>query len=202
MKALRHTHTHTLTDRRKWYSYNWSYIVNKSLQHLMNIHSVMWANFHYLLAAEGEKATQTLCFLVACVAMSEINRTTPAGNDSFDFWRRLKVRRDLACDYSWCHAAAGSFLSFGLVTQRCRVDDQSNYVWRNFLHSQMRSPTYFWLAMRLQRANGDTGTVSQNFFFSPEKNTKLKKIETRVILHKMKVKQLKINLSNYINKIK
>lgn len=51
------------------------------------------ANFQYRLAAEGEKATQTLCFLVACVEMSEINRTAPAGNDSFDVRRRLNVRR-------------------------------------------------------------------------------------------------------------
>lgn len=117
MKALTHKHTHTnntntLRDRLEWYSYNQNYIVNKSLQLLLNIHSVVRANFHYRLAAEGEKATQTLCFLVACVEMSEINRTAPAGNDSFDFRRRLKVRRDLASDYSWCHAAAGSLFSF------------------------------------------------------------------------------------------
>ncbi len=90
-----HIHTNRLRDRLEWYSYNQNYIVNKSLQQLLNIHSVVRGEpiSTIVWQLKVRRPLRHCVFLVACAEMLEINRTAPAGNDSLDFRRRLNVRR-------------------------------------------------------------------------------------------------------------
>ncbi len=125
-----HIHTNRLRDRLEWYSYNQNYIVNKSLQQLLNIHSVV----------RGEPISTVVwqlkvrrplrhCVFFGCLRWNVRNKSHSTCR-KWQSWFQKAVKYEKIIHDAMQQRAA-CFRSLGLelcsVTQRCRADDQSSF---------------------------------------------------------------------------